>query len=215
MSQSQDQNSSKKSRQSNNNIKSSENEGEEQINPEEEISEDKYQLQQEQNSSILSNKLIQLLQECLLAPVNKFNDEIFIKYDREKIIDKESLEQISLEINNFKMSFIDEQYKIIKELITKYDLINNIKKFSEEKNFAEELNKYEINSGIISFMGPLSNIINKVNKKEISNDSFAIEKFLFKILELNYYTRKTALLEENIKILDTKIEDLRNKNNIL
>ena len=114
MSQSQDQNSSKKSRQSNNNIKSSENEGEEQINPEEEISEDKYQLQQEQNSSILSNKLIQLLQECLLAPVNKFNDEIFIKYDREKIIDKESLEQISLEINNFKMSFIDEQYKIIK-----------------------------------------------------------------------------------------------------
>ena len=137
MSQSQDQNSSKKSRQSNNNIKSSENEGEEQINPEEEISEDKYQLQQEQNSSILSNKLIQLLQECLLAPVNKFNDEIFIKYDREKIIDKESLEQISLEINNFKMSFIDEQYKIIKELITKYDLISNIKKFSEEKNFAE------------------------------------------------------------------------------
>ena len=214
MSQSKDQNSSKKSRQSNNNIKSSENEGEEQINPEEEISEDKYQLQQEQNSSILSNKLIQLLQGCLLAPVNKFNDEIFIKYDREKIIDKESLEQISLEINNFKMSFIDEQYKIIKELITKYDLINNIKKFSEEKNFAEELNKYEINSGIISFMGPLSNIINKVNKKEISNDSFEIEKFLFKILELNYYTRKTALLEENIKILDTKIEDLRN-NNIL
>ena len=214
MSQSKEQNSSKKSRQSNNNIKSSENEREEQINPEEEISEDKYQLQQEQNSSILSNKLIQLLQGCLLAPVNKFNDEIFIKYDREKIIDKESLEQISLEINNFKMSFIDEQYKIIKELITKYDLINNIKKFSEEKNFAEELNKYEINSGIISFMGPLSNIINKVNKKEISNDSFEIEKFLFKILELNYYTRKTALLEENIKILDTKIEDLRN-NNIL
>ena len=113
------------------------------------------------------------------------------------------------------MSFIDEQYKIIKELITKYDLISNIKKFSEEKNFAEELNKYEINSGIISFMGPLSNIINKVNKKEISNDSFEIEKFLFKILELNYYTRKTALLEENIKILDTKIEDLQNKNNIL
>ena len=208
MSQSQDQNSSKKSKQSNNNNKSSENEEEEQINPEEEISEDKYQLQQEQNSSVLSNKLIHLLQECLLAPVNKFNNEIFIKYDTEKIIDKESLEQISLEINNFKMSFIDEQYKIIKELITKYDLINTLKKFSEEKNFAEELSKYEINSGIISFMGPLSNIIYQVNKKEEDNDSIEIEKFLFKILELDYYTKRTAILEENIKMLDAKIEDL-------
>ena len=215
MSQSQEENSSKKSKQSNNNIKSSENDGEEQMNPEAEMSEDKYQLQQEQSSSILSNKLIQLLQECLLAPVNKFNNEIFIKYDKEKLIDKESLEQISLEINNFKISYIDEQYKIIKELITKYDLINNLKKFSEEKNFNEELNKYEINSGIISFMGPLSNIINQVNKKEEGNDSIEIEKFLFKILELDYYTRRTAILEENIKMLDAKIEDLHNKNNIL
>ena len=137
MSQSQEENSSKKSKQSNNNIKSSENDGEEQMNPEAEMSEDIYQLQQEQSSSILSNKLIQLLQECLLAPVNKFNNEIFIKYDKEKLIDKESLEQICLEINNFKISYIDEQYKIIKELITKYDLINNLKKFSEEKNFNE------------------------------------------------------------------------------
>ena len=215
MSQSQEENSSKKSKQSNNNIKSSENEGEEPMNPEAEMSEDKYQLQQEQSSSILSNKLIQLLQECLLAPVNKFNNEIFIKYDKEKLIDKESLEQISLEINNFKISYIDEQYKIIKELITKYDLINNLKKFSEEKNFNEELNKYEINSGIISFMGPLSNIINQVNKKEEGNDSIEIEKFLFKILELDYYTRRAAILEENIKMLDAKIEDLHNKNNIL
>ena len=215
MSQSQEENSSKKSKQSNNNIKSSENEGDEQMNPEAEMSEDKYQLQQEQSSSILSNKLIQLLQECLLAPVNKFNNEIFIKYDKEKLIDKESLEQISLEINNFKISYIDEQYKIIKELITKYDLINNLKKFSEEKNFNEELNKYEINSGIISFMGPLSNIINQVNKKEEGNDSIEIEKFLFKILELDYYTKRTAVLEENIKMLDAKIEDLHNKNNIL
>jgi len=215
MSQSQEENSSKKSKKSNNNIKSSENDGEEQMNPEAEMSEDKYQLQQEQSSSILSNKLIQLLQECLLAPVNKFNNEIFIKYDKEKLIDKESLEQISLEINNFKISYIDEQYKIIKELIAKYDLINNLKKFSEEKNFNEELNKYEINSGIISFMGPLSNIINQVNKKEEGNDSIEIEKFLFKILELDYYTRRTAILEENIKMLDAKIEDLHNKNNIL
>ena len=215
MSQSQEENSSKKSKQSNNNIKSSENEGEEQMNPEVEMSEDKYQLQQEQSSSIISNKLIQLLQECLLAPVNKFNKEIFIKYDKEKLIDKESLEQISLEINNFKISYIDEQYKIIKELITKYDLINNLKKFSEEKNFNEELNKYEINSGIISFMGPLSNIIDQVKQKEEGNDSIEIEKFLFKILELDYYTRRTAILEENIKMLDAKIEDLHNKNNIL
>ena len=215
MSQLQEENSSKKSKQSNNNIKSSENDGEEQMNPEAEMSEDKYQLQQEQSSSILSNKLIQLLRESLLAPVNKFNNEIFIKYDKEKLIDKESLEQISLEINNFKISYIDEQYKIIKELITKYDLINNLKKFSEEKNFNEELNKYEINSGIISFMGPLSNIINQVNKKEEGNDSIEIEKFLFKILELDYYTRRTAILEENIKMLNAKIEDLHNKNNIL
>ena len=213
MSESQEENSSKKSN-PNNNVKPPENE-EEQLDAEEQISEDKYQLQQEQNSSILSNKLIQLLQECLLAPVNKFNKEIFYKYDKDKIIDKESLEIIDIEINNFKMSFIEEQYKIIKELISKYDLINNLKKFSEEKIFAEELNKSEINSDIISFMGPLSNIINDVNKREEIDNSIEIEKFLFKILELNYYTKRTSILEENIKMLDTKIEDLKSKNNIL
>ena len=213
MSESQEENSSKKSN-PNNNVKPPENE-EEQLDAEEQISEDKYQLQQEQNSSILSNKLIQLLQECLLAPVNKFNKEIFYKYDKDKIIDKESLEIIDIEINNFKMSFIEEQYKIIKELISKYDLINNLKKFSEEKIFAEELNKSEINGDIITFMGPLSNIINDVNKREEIDNSIEIEKFIFKILELNYYTKRTSILEENIKMLDTKIEDLKSKNNIL
>ena len=45
------------------------------------------------------------------------------------------MDYIDLEINNFKMSFIDEQYKIIKELITKYDLMNSMKDISEEKIF--------------------------------------------------------------------------------
>ena len=211
MSESKAGNSSKKSHQSVSSAKSSED-------PnifEEEISEDKYQLQSNPNSNILSNKLIQILQECLLAPVNKFNKDIFYKYDKEKMFDKESLDQLDIDINSFKISFIEEQYKIIKELIAKYDLINNLKNFSEEKSFAEELNKYNINSDILSFFGPFSNKINEVNQKGVNDNSNDIEKFLFKIVEMNYYNKKTVLLEESIKALDEQIEDLKNKNKIL
>ena len=184
---------------------------------EEEKIEDKYQLPQNEDSNILSNKLLFLLQECLLSPVDKFNKEIFTKYDKEHLFDKESLDHIDIEINNFKISFIEEQYRIIKELITKYDLIKSLKKFSDEKNFSEELDKYNINSDILSFIGPLSNKINEVKDKEndINGNNNEIEKFLFEILEMNYYNKKTVLLEESIKALDEQIEDLKNKNKIL
>ncbi len=190
------------------------------VNPtiiEEEKIEDKYQLPQNEDSNILSNKLLFLLQECLLSPVDKFNKEIFTKYDKEHLFDKESLDHIDIEINNFKISFIEEQYRIIKELITKYDLIKGLKKFSDEKNFSEELDKYNINSDILSFIGPLSNKINEVKDKEndINGNNNEIEKFLFEILEMNYYNKKTVLLEESIKALDEQIEDLKNKNKIL
>ena len=184
---------------------------------EEEKIEDKYQLPQNEDSNILSNKLLFLLQECLLSPVDKFNKEIFTKYDKEHLFDKESLDHIDIEINNFKISFIEEQYRIIKELITKYDLIKGLKKFSDEKNFSEELDKYNINSDILSFIGPLSNKINEVKDKEndVNGNNNEIEKFLFEILEMNYYNKKTVLLEESIKALDEQIEDLKNKNKIL
>ena len=214
MSDSQEENSSKKSKESKKD-KSSQNEEEETINIEEEISEDKYQIQSSQNSNILSNKLIQLLQECLLAPVNKFNKDIFYKCDKEKLLDKESLDLIDIDLNNFKISYIEEQYKIIKELISKYDLIGNLKEFSDEKIFAQELNKYNINADLFSFIGPLSNKINEVNIKGENDNSIEIDQFLFKILEMNYYNQKTALIEERIKMLDTQIEDLKNKNKIL
>ena len=209
---SEEENSSKKSKNEASPSKSSE---EQPIIPEEEISEDKYQLQSDPNSNILSNKLIQLLQECLLSPVNKFNKDIFYKYDKEKLLDKESIDLLDLEINNFKISFIEEQYKIIKELIAKYDLIKNLKNFSEEKTFSEELNKYDINSNIFSFIGPFNNKIIEVSKKEENENSNEIEQFLFDIMTMNYYNQKTALLEQNMRILNGKIEDLKNKNKII
>ena len=211
MSESKAGNSSKKSHQSVSSAKSSED-------PnifEEEISEDKYQLQSNPNSNILSNKLIQILQECLLAPVNKFNKDIFYKYDKEKMLDKETIDLLDEEINNFKISYIEQQYQIIKDLIAKYDLIKNLKNFSEEKTFSEELNKYDINGNIFSFIGPFNNKIIEENKKEENEDSNEIEQFLFNIMTMNYYNQKTALIERNMQILNTKIEDLKNKNKIL
>ena len=209
---SEEENSSKKSKQEATPPKSSE---EEPIIPEEEISEDKYQLQSDPDSNILSNKLIRLLQECLLSPVNKFNKDIFYKYDKEKMLDKEIIDSLDIELNNFKISYIDQQYEIIKELIAKYDLIKNLKNFSEEKTFSEELNKYNINSNIFSFIGPFNSKIIEESKKEENEDSNEIEQFLFDIMTMNYYNQKTALIEQNMQILNTKIEDLKNKNKIL
>jgi len=207
---SEEENSSKKNKQ-----EASPQSEEEPIIPEEEISEDKYQIQSDPDSNILSNKLIQLLQECLLSPVNKFDKDIFYKYDKEKMLDKETIDLLDEEINNFKISYIEQQYQIIKDLIAKYDLIKNLKNFSEEKTFSEELNKYDINGNIFSFIGPFNNKIIEENKKEENEDSNEIEQFLFNIMTMNYYNQKTALIERNMQILNTKIEDLKNKNKIL
>ena len=214
MSEIPEQNSSKKSHNSSS-IKLSATKIQE--NEEEEILEDKYNLQINSESNRLSNKLITLLQECLLSPVNKFNSDIFRKYDKENLIDKNDLDQIELDINNFKLSFIEEQFKIIKELIVKYNLIDGLKNLSEEKTFSEELKKLNVNSDILSFIGPLSNKINEINKNSLENkdESNEIEKFLFKILEMHYFNRKTALLEESIKVMDSQIEELKNKNKII
>ena len=206
--------SSQKSNESNK-VHLSENEEKDQINHEEEISEDRFKIQQDQNSNVLLGKLIQLIQECLLAPINKFNKDIFIKYDKDKLADKYSLDLIEVEINNFKMFYIDEQYKIINELITKYDLVQSLKNISEEKIFDEELKKFNINGELLSFFGPFSNKIKELNERGKVNDSLEIEKFLFKLLEINYYQQKTAMIENNIKLLDEQIEDLKNKNKIL
>ena len=207
---SDEENSSKKNKQ-----EASLQSEEEPIIPEEEISEDKYQIQSDPDSNILSNKLIQLLQECLLSPVNKFDKDIFYKYDKEKMLDKETIDLLDEEINNFKISYIEQQYQIIKDLIAKYDLIKGLKNFSEEKTFSEELNKYDINGNIFSFIGPFNNKIIEENKKEENEDSNEIEQFLFNIMTMNYYNQKTALIERNMQILNTKIEDLKNKNKIL
>ena len=207
---SDEENSSKKNKQ-----EASPQSEEEPIIPEEEISEDKYQIQSDPDSNILSNKLIQLLQECLLSPVNKFDKDIFYKYDKEKMLDKETIDLLDEEINNFKISYIEQQYQIIRDLIAKYDLIKNLKNFSEEKTFSEELNKYDINGNIFSFIGPFNNKIIEENKKEENEDSNEIEQFLFNIMTMNYYNQKTALIERNMQILNTKIEDLKNKNKIL
>ena len=207
---SEEENSSKKNKQ-----EASPQSEEEPIIPEEEISEDKYQIQSDPDSNILSNKLIQLLQECLLSPVNKFDKDIFYKYDKEKMLDKETIDLLDEEINNFKISYIEQQYQIIKDLIAKYDLIKNLKNFSEEKTFSEELNKYDINGNIFSFICPFNNKIIEENKKEENEDSNEIEQFLFNIMTMNYYNQKTALIERNMQILNTKIEDLKNKNKIL
>ena len=207
---SEEENSSKKNKQ-----EASPQSEEEPIIPEEETSEDKYQIQSDPDSNILSNKLIQLLQECLLSPVNKFDKDIFYKYDKEKMLDKETIDLLDEEINNFKISYIEQQYQIIKDLIAKYDLIKGLKNFSEEKTFSEELNKYDINGNIFSFIGPFNNKIIEENKKEENEDSNEIEQFLFNIMTMNYYNQKTALIERNMQILNTKIEDLKNKNKIL
>ena len=207
---SEEENSSKKNKQ-----EASPQSEEEPIIPEEEISEDKYQIQSDPDSNILSNKLIQLLQECLLSPVNKFDKDIFYKYDKEKMLDKETIDLLDEEINNFKISYIEQQYQIIKDLIAKYDLIKGLKNYSEEKTFSEELNKYDINGNIFSFIGPFNNKIIEENKKEENEDSNEIEQFLFNIMTMNYYNQKTALIERNMQILNTKIEDLKNKNKIL
>ena len=183
---------------------------------ENEIQEDKYNLGLNQISNALSNKLIVLIEESLLSPVSYFNTDIFKKYDKENLLEKDNINQIDLKINDFKLSFIEYQFKIIKDLIEKYNLLVGLKKLSEEKTFHEELDILNITGDIFSFIGPLNNIIKEMNDKngENNENSYEIEKFFFKILEMNYYKRKNYLMEETIKMLDLKIEELKNKNKI-
>ena len=200
--------------------KKSKNESEEEIViPEGEISEDKYQIIKNQESNIIADKLIQLLQEKFLSPINKFNKDFLKKFDKENIFDQECLDKVEPDIDNFKQAYIETQYKQIKELISKYNLIENVKTLSEEKTFDEELNSYNINGEIFSFIGPLSDIINEINKNTHLNDkedeSFQIEKALFQLVEINYYNKKTYQLEQKIKELDFQIEDLKNKNKLI
>ena len=200
--------------------KKSKNESEEEIViPEGEISEDKYQIIKNQESNIIADKLIQLLQEKFLSPINKFNKDFLKKFDKENIFDQECLDKVEPDIDNFKQAYIETQFKQIKELISKYNLIENVKTLSEEKTFDEELNSYNINGEIFSFIGPLSDIINEINKNTHLNDkedeSFQIEKALFQLVEINYYNKKTYQLEQKIKELDFQIEDLKNKNKLI
>ena len=179
-----------------------------------EISRDKYEIIPDNESNIITDKIIQVLQEKLLQPIEKFNIDLIIKNDTEKMFDKESLEQIEIEIENFKKSFIELQFKNIKDLISKFSLVENLKDFSEEKTFAEELKSYDIDMNIFSFIGPLSAKIEELNKKEKKDNSQEIIKALFKILEMNYYKNQNANLENSINEYNLKINELKNKNNI-
>ena len=130
------------------------------------------------------------------------------------------LYQLEEDIENFKRSYIEEQFKIIKDINSKYNLIENLKNLSEEKLFYEELKAYDIGIEIFSFIGPLTKKIKEIKSKEKNEEgknneiSNEIEKALFKLLEINYYNNKTYNLEESIKALDTQIEELKSKNKI-
>ena len=207
----------------NNNNDNNNNEKEEEINPDEEQSEDQYQIIQNQESNIIADRIIQLLQEKLLCPIDNFNIDLLKKYDTEGMFDKESLEEIEKELDMFKQSYVEDQFKTIKKVVSEYNLVENVKNLSEEKTFAEELNSYDIKSDIISCIGPLSEKIKEMNKSEQNiessddnkDNSYEIEKALFQLVEINYYNNKIMSLEESIKALDFQIEDLKNKNKII
>ena len=138
------------------------------------------------------------------------------------MFDKETLEQIESELDKFKQSYVEDQFKTIKKIISDYNLVENVQNLSEEKTFAEELNSFDIKSDILSFIGPLSEKIKEMNNKEqnkdgnnIKDNSYEIEKDLFQLVQINYYNNKIMSLEESIKTLDYQIEDLKNKNKII
>ena len=189
---------------------------------EEELSEDKYKINQNEQSNLITDKIIQLLQEKLLGQIDKFNIDLIKKNDTENMFNKEILDELEDDMENFKQSYIEEQFKIIKDIISKYNLVENLKNLSEEKNFVEELKSYDIGIDIFSFICPLTEKIKEIKRSEkredenINNNSSnnEIEKALFKLLEINYYNNKRINLEENIKKLDLQIEELKNKNKI-
>ena len=181
------------------------------IIPEEEISEDKYKILQNQESNIIADKLIQLMQEKLLSPIERFNIDLIKKYDSEGMFSQEILEQLEEDIENYKKTYIEQQFKTIKDIISKFNLIENLNNFSEEKIFAEELKSYDVGIDIFSFIGPLSEKIKEIrdkNKSEKAENSNEIEKSLFKLLEINYYNNKSSRLEESIKIFESQIPQI-------
>ena len=142
------------------------------------------------------------------------------------MFDKEILAPLEKEIENYKLSYIEKQYKTINEIIEKYNLVENLKNLSEEKLMLEELKSYDIGIDIFSFIGPLTEKIKEMKNNEKKdgggdNDSDSessnneIEKALFKLLEINYYNNRTKSLEQSIKVLDEQIEELKNKNKII
>ena len=190
------------------------------IIPEEELSEDKYRINRNEESNLMTDKIIQLLQEILLGQIDKFNIDLIKKYDTENMFNKEILDELEDDMENFKQSYIEQQFKVIKDIISKYNLIENLKDLSEEKNFVEELKSYDISIDIFSFIGPLTEKIKEIEKREKKEEENnncinEIEKSLFKLLEINYYNNKTINLEENIKKLELQIEELKYKNKII
>ena len=198
----------------------------ENIIPEESQIMDKYKINPNKESNYISDKIIELLQEKLLSQADKFNLDLIKKYDTENMFDKEILAPLEKEIENYKLSYIEKQFKTINEIIEKHNLVDNLKNLSEEKLMLEELKSYDIGIDIFSFIGPLTEKIKEMKNNEKKdgggdNDSDSessnneIEKALFKLLEINYYNNRTKSLEQSIKVLDEKIEELKIKNKII
>ena len=198
----------------------------ENIIPEESQIMDKYKINPSKESNYISDKIIELLQEKLLSQADKFSLDLIKKYDTENMFDKEILAPLEQEIENYKLSYIEKQYKTINEIIEKYNLVENLKNLSEEKLMLEELKSYDIGIDIFSFIGPLTEKIKEMKNNEKKDDggdndsdsessNNEIEKALFKLLEINYYNNRTKSLEQSIKVLDEQIEELKNKNKII
>ena len=198
----------------------------ENIIPEESQIMDKYKINPNKESNYISDKIIEFLQEKLLSQADKFNLDLIKKYDTENMFDKEILAPLEKEIENYKLSYIEKQFKTINEIIEKHNLVESLKNLSEEKLMLEELKSYDIGIDIFSFIGPLTEKIKEMKNNEKKdgggdNDSDSessnneIEKALFKLLEINYYNNRTKSLEQSIKVLDEKIEELKNKNKII
>ena len=198
----------------------------ENIIPEESQIMDKYKINPNKESNYISDKIIELLQEKLLSQADKFNLDLIKKYDTENMFDKEILAPLEQEIENYKLSYIEKQFKTINEIIEKYNLVESLKNLSEEKLMLEELQSYDISIDIFSFIGPLTEKIREMKNNEKKDDGGdndsdressdnEIEKALFKLLEINYYNNRTKSLEQSIKVLDEQIEELKNKNKII
>ena len=73
-----------------------------------------------------------------------------------KIFSTKKFSPLEKEIENLKHSYIEKQFKAIKEIIKKYNMVENLKNLSEEKMLLEELKSYDIGIDIFSFIGLLT-----------------------------------------------------------